>query len=46
MISKIVPSYISGQYGFTIEDEAANGIPSVRPYTGWALLLPPNSEFR
>ena len=36
----------SGQYGYTIDDETANGIPSIRPYTGWALLLPKDSKFR
>jgi len=36
----------AGQYGFTIEDDTTNGIPTVCPYIGWALLLPKESPFR
>jgi len=36
----------AGQYGFTIEDDTTNGIPTVCPYIGWALLLPKESRFR
>lgn len=39
---------VAGMLGFTVYDgkETGNGIPSVKPFQGWALLLPEDSPFR
>ncbi|XP_066927517.1 uncharacterized protein [Clytia hemisphaerica] len=39
---------VAGPVGFTIEEgnEDSKNVPTIRPYIGWALLLPKNSGFR
>eukprot|EP00111_Clytia_hemisphaerica_P023216 TCONS_00068291-protein len=39
---------VSGPVGFTIEEgnKDSKNVPTIRPYIGWALLLPKNSGFR
>jgi hypothetical protein len=40
--------FIPGMLGFTVHDgcETINGLPSVRPFQGWMMMLPPDSPFR
>ncbi|XP_066927546.1 uncharacterized protein [Clytia hemisphaerica] len=39
---------VAGPVGFTIEEgnKDSKNVPTIRPYIGWALLLPKNSAFR
>lgn len=34
---------VAGMIGFTVDKNTENGRPSVQPFQGWALMLPPNS---
>ncbi|KXJ28998.1 uncharacterized protein LOC110252338 [Exaiptasia diaphana] len=34
---------VAGMAGFTVHKNTENGRPSVQPFQGWALMLPPNS---
>ncbi|KXJ12966.1 Uncharacterized protein L662 [Exaiptasia diaphana] len=35
----------AGMVGFTVHEAIGNNRPSIRPFQGWALMLPPNSIF-
>jgi len=43
-----VSTLVAGMLGYTVNDgsETTNGIPSVRPFQGWVMMLPPDSPFR
>ena len=46
--SKLPLTFLLGMLGFKVHEgsKTMNGIPSVQPFQGWALLLPPDSPFR
>ena len=37
---------VAGTLGFTVHENTTGGVPSVKPFQGWSLLLPENSPFR
>ena len=37
---------VAGTLGFTVHEDTTGGVPSVKPFQGWSLLLPENSPFR
>ena len=37
---------VAGTLGFTVHEDTTDGVPSLKPFQGWCLLLPENSPFR
>ena len=37
---------VAGTLGFTVHEDTTGGVPSLKPFQGWCLLLPENSPFR
>jgi len=36
-------AFVAGMVGMTVDEKTVNNRPSVQPFQGWALMLPPNS---
>ena len=43
---KDTAALVAGCYGFTIQEDSEDKVPSIQPFQGWSLLLPKNSPFR